>query len=101
MAPRFDDSRWFHPGGYPPPPRVPLSLVALALSLRRATGSVHAPVARGKRSAPAKHSGRSADGSAEVKGRTVASSRRLFAALAGASFARYSRSFVTPRYGVQ
>ena len=52
MAPRFDDSRWFHPGGYPPPPRVPLSLVALALSLRRATGSVHAPVARGKRSAP-------------------------------------------------
>ena len=54
MAPRFDDSRWFHPGGYPPPPRVPLSLVALALSLRRATGSVYVPVARGKRSAPAK-----------------------------------------------
>ena len=93
VAPRFDDSRWFHPGGYPPPPRVPLSLVALALSLRRATGVVPpfemltrlivmarngvgatphnvggVPVARCKRSAPAKHPVRGAGDGVNISG---------------------------------
>ena len=72
-----DHSRWLYPGGYSPPSRVPHSLVALAQSLRRATGqalrsngprhSRQARVARRKRSAPAKHSVRSADGGTQAR----------------------------------
>ena len=97
VAPRYDHSRCLHPGGYPPPSRVPLSLVALALSLRRATGVVPpfemltrlivmarngvgatphnvggVPVARCKRSAPAKHPVRGADEANELCSITVA-----------------------------
>ena len=52
-------------------------------------------VARRKRSAPAKHPVRGAGEASEIC--LIGAAR---AAFAGASFARCSRSFVTPRYGV-
>jgi len=70
-------------GRLAPPTRVPHSLVALALSLRRATGCSpmrivgDSPVARRKRSAPAKHPVRGADEASEVCSITVAQSGRL------------------------